>query len=124
MLPVVLGLRQQVRPITRASAVASASTVIPRPSDAVDRPVPKTSCFSMHIDVSGPTILPTRGTVAVPYAKAPIARAPPASTMPVPRQVRRREQHVVGRIARGVAGTTTVTLATCAGMADMSTLDG
>src|SRR5205823_14374345 len=70
----------------------------------------------------GPTILSTRGTLAVPNASAAIACAPPSSnTRSTPAS---RAASIVSGDGPGVTITSSGTPATFAGTAVISTLDG
>ena len=70
----------------------------------------------------GPTILSTRGTVAVPYASAAIACAPPIRKIRVTPGERAGGEHRVGHAAAGgTTATISWTPATRAGTAFMTT---
>ena len=70
----------------------------------------------------GPTIFSTRGTVAVPYASAATACAPPIRNSRETPASSPAAQTVGSRL--GLAATTSVTPATRAGMAVISSDDG
>lgn len=89
--------------------------------------LPKTSFLAVLTNtLPGPHILSTRGTVAVPYAMAAMAWAPPAlytASAPVPR----REQNLAGltlpSLSGGVHTMTSLTPAALAGTTVINTVD-
>ncbi len=89
--------------------------------------VPNTRRFAAATyALPGPTILSTAGTVAVPYASAAIACAPPiANTRSTP-AIAAAASTIALRTPSGVGVTMTIspTPATFAGIAFISTLDG
>ncbi len=77
-LGIVLGLCDEVRRYPLGIAFVGRDDDFSRTCIEVDCAIPGDERFGRgDVLVSGPTILSTRGTVAVPYARAAIACAPP-----------------------------------------------